>query len=83
MIHIARNVDTIVESHLTDDEAEKAKNVYLGSTEQADTYDEPVPEYARLLTDLIGSMQPSNVLSSVAMLGATSSCCYTVCRMQG
>lgn len=54
-------VDTFVTNTLIEREALDAKNVYVGSDEQAMTYDTPHP-YAELIADLIGSMRPKTVL---------------------
>lgn len=54
-------VDTLVTNTLAERELHEAKDVYVGSAEQATTYDVVLP-YAKLVADLIGSMRPRSVL---------------------
>ena len=52
---------TIVTNTIDDREADRAKDVYVDSAEQALTY-EPVPDYARVVAELIASAHPRRVL---------------------
>ena len=62
-------IDTLVVSTLGDAEIDAAKSVYVGIDEQPPTYDAGVPEYARIVADLIGSMKPASVLEFGANAG--------------
>lgn len=55
-------VDTLVVNTLGEAEALRAKEVYVGSEEQALTYTGELPAYARVIADLIASMRPGTVL---------------------
>lgn len=64
-----RRIDTLVVPVLDDAEIGAAKNVYVGADEQPPTYDSGLPDYARLVADLIASMRPSTVLEFGANAG--------------
>jgi SAM-dependent methyltransferase len=55
-------IDTIVTNTLSEQESLQAKQVYVGSEEQALTYGERVPHYASTIAELIASMRPQTVL---------------------
>lgn len=82
----ATRIDTLVVSPLDEAEIKAAKDVYVGVDEQPPTYDGGVPDYARMMSNVIASMKPSSVLEFGSNAGRNLDLIrqqHSACRFRG